>query len=172
MSTPTMFSDVQENLKAFWSARNEREKKQIVLAIAVAVLGLVYMLLIEPAYNGRVQLKKNLPALRQQAAQLEALSTEARNLAGVTPPPAAEMTKESLEASMARASLKPQSVVVSGGNLAKVQFNTASFAAIAAWLDESQKSNRIGVVDANVTSLPEQDMVNASFTLRQQKNNE
>lgn len=34
MKSPTMFTDVQENLSAFWSARNEREKKQIVLAIA------------------------------------------------------------------------------------------------------------------------------------------
>ncbi|MBI1890330.1 MAG: type II secretion system protein M [Burkholderiales bacterium] len=172
MKSPTMFTDVQENLSAFWSARNEREKKQIVLAIAVAVLGLTYMLLIEPAYKGRAQLQKSLPTLRQQQVELEGLAKEATALASVTPPPAPEMTKENLEAGMTRLGLKPQSVVATGGNLAKVQFNSVSFAAMTAWLDEIQKSSRIEVMEANVTSLPQQDTVNASLTLRQQKNNE
>jgi general secretion pathway protein M len=164
----TALTQMRENLSAFWSDRNEREKKQIMLAAAVAVLGLTYMLLIDPAYSGRIRLEKELPVLRQQAAELEALAKEAAPLANLTPPPVPDMSKEMLEAAMTRAGLKAQSVSVAG-NIADVQFSSASFAAISSWLDELQKAARISVSSANVTPLSQQDTVNATFKLRQQK---
>ncbi|HCY63465.1 MAG TPA: general secretion pathway protein GspM [Oxalobacteraceae bacterium] len=159
----------RQALSDFWSARNERERKQLLLAAAVAVLALVYMLLIEPAYLGRQQLQKNLPNLRQQAVELQTMSMQASALARETPPPPPPMTRESIEAALARAGLKPQSVAMAGTDLAKVQLSSVSFAGMVAWLDEMQKTARVSVTDASITAQGQIDTVNANLTLRQQK---
>ncbi|RJG03410.1 type II secretion system protein GspM [Noviherbaspirillum sedimenti] len=169
MNPPPIFVRYRQATANFWNARNERERKQLLLAAVVAVLGLTYMLLIEPAYLGRQQLQKNLPSLRQQAAEFQTMSLQASALARETPPPAPPMTRESIEAALARAGLKPQNVAIAGTDLAKVQLSSVSFAGMVAWLDDMQKSARVTVADANITSQGQTDVVNASLTLRQQK---
>lgn len=158
-----------ESLAAFWMERNARERKAIALAALVIVLALIYSIFIGPALAGRAQLEKALPPLRQQAAELQLLSKQATALAGVTAPPAVVITKDSLEAALTRRGLKPQSVVLTG-ELVKVQFESASFAGIVNWLDEMQKNARLSVVEANIEALAPVDMVNATLTLRQQRN--
>ncbi len=158
-----------ESLAVFWRERNARERKAIALAALVIVLALIYSIFIGPALAGRAQLEKALPALRQQAAELQLLSKQATALAGVTAPPAVVITKDSLEAALTRRGLKPQSVVLTG-ELVKLQFESASFAGIVNWLDEMQKNARLSVVEANIEALAPVDMVNATLTLRQQRN--
>jgi general secretion pathway protein M len=157
-----MFSD-------FWSARNERERKQLLLAAVVVVLALVYMLLIEPAYLGRQQLKKNLPNLRQQSVELQAMSMQATALARETPPPPPPLTREVIETSLNRTGLKAQNIVMAGTDVAKVQLSSVSFAGMVAWLDDMQKTARVTVSEASVTSPGQVDIVNANLTLKQQK---
>ncbi|MBS0309362.1 MAG: type II secretion system protein M [Proteobacteria bacterium] len=164
----TFVSQTRDALTAFWGERNERERKQIALAGVVALLALVYAVLIDPAYSGRAKLQKNLPTLRQQAADMQAMAGEAGALANNAAPPAPEMTKEGLDASMASKGLKAQNVAVTG-NLAKIQLSAVSFAGVVAWLDEVQKSARVTVLDANVTVLPQADSVNVTLSLQQQK---
>ena len=158
-----------ESLAVFWRERNARERKAIALAALVIVLALIYSIFIGPALAGRAQLEKAVPALRQQAAELQLLSKQATALAGVTAPPAVVITKDSLEAALTRRGLKPQSVVLTG-ELVKLQFESASFAGIVNWLDEMQKNARLSVVEANIEALAPVDMVNATLTLRQQRN--
>lgn len=153
----------------FWSVRTERERKQLLLAAVVVVLALIYMLLIEPAYLGRQQLKKNLPNLRQQAVELQSMSMQASALARETPPPPPPLTKEAIDASLARAGLKAQNVAMAGTDLAKVQLSSVSFAGVVAWLDEMQKTARVTATEANITTQGKTDTVNANLTLQQQK---
>lgn len=159
---------LKQSLLTFWSERNQRERTMLAIAMMVAVVGLFYMLLIDPAISGRSDLQRRLPALRQQAAELQAMAKETATLSGKTPPPAAVVTKESLEASLTRRGLKPQSVSLTG-DLAKVQLSAASFANITEWLNEMQQTARLTVVEANVEALSQADSVNATLTLRQQK---
>lgn len=161
-------NELKQVLLAFWSERNQRERTMLIIAIAVVVAALLYLLLINPAISGRRDLQKRLPALRQQAAELQAMAKETATLSAKTPPPAAAVTKESLEASLTRRGLKPQSVSLTG-DLAKVQLSAASFANITAWLNEMQQTARLTVVEANVEALQQSDTVNATMTLRQQK---
>ncbi len=169
MSMPPIFSQFGLVISDFWSARNERERKQITLAAMVAVLGLLYLFLIEPAFVGRERLQKSLPAQRLQAAELQTLATEAAQLGSSSAPPAQEMTRESLEGSLTRTGLKASNIAMLG-NEAKLQLASVSFAGLLAWLDEQQKTFRITVVDVNITALTQADTVNATLTLRQQKN--
>ncbi len=169
MSKSTTVAGYRQAFDEFWGARSERERKQLLLAAAVAVLALIYMLLIEPAWQGGEKLQKNLPTTRQQAAELQAMSLQASALAREAPPPAPPMTRETLEASLTRAGLQPQNVAMAGTDIANVQFASVSFAGMVAWLDELQKAFRITVSEANVTAAGSIDTVNATLTLRQTK---
>ncbi len=168
MSMADNFSGATESLAAFWEARNPRERAILAGGAALLVLGLLYAILLGPALSGRDRLHKDLPQLRQQVAQLQALARDAAGLASSTPATPAPLTKESLEADLTRRSLKPDSVAVTG-EIARLQLSNASFASLVAWLDEIQKSTLVSVVDANIVAQAQPDTVNATLTLRQQK---
>jgi general secretion pathway protein M len=161
---------IQQGFDAFWMERSVRERKQIGWAAAVAVCGLIYLLFIGPALNGRAQLEKRLPELRMQAAELQNLSREAASLsAAAAAAPTTVVTKESIDATLASKGLKPQSVVV-GSDIIKVQFANVSFSGLLDWLDEMQRSAHVSVVDANIIAQAQDDIVNAILTLKQSQN--
>lgn len=168
MNAAVQLGGLKTSLSTFWNARNKREQNMLLAAVAVVVVGLIYVLLIDPALSGRADLEKKLPALRQQAAEVQSLAKEAGALSGktATPPPA--ITRESIEASLERKGLKAQSVSLTG-ELAKVQLNGVSFSSTVEWLTEMQRTARVSVVDAMVEAQPQPDTVNASLTLRQQR---
>lgn len=155
-----------QNASAFWAERNARERQQISLAIVVAACALVYMLFVAPALSGRAKLEKSLPDLRLQAAELQNLAKQATSLSAITATPAAPLTKETIDASLASKGLKAQSVAATS-DLVKVQLSEVSFSGLVDWLDEMQKNLRITVVDANITAQAQSDIVNATLTLRQ-----
>lgn len=160
---------LKQSLTAFWAERNQRERNMLMAAVTVVVLGLLYTLLIDPAVSGRKDLERRLPVLRQQAAEVQALSKEASaggpKTAVPAPPP---MTRESLEASLTHQGLKAQNLAVTG-EIAKLQLNGASFSGMVSWLADIQRNARISVVDANVEAQAQADTVNATLTLRQQR---
>lgn len=162
-------SGVKQSLSNFWGERNKREQNLLVAAGTVVVLGILYVLLIDPALSGRGNLEKQLPALRQQAAEVRALAREAATLGTKTAAPAPPMTRENIESALGRHGLKAQSVTLSG-ELAKVQLNGASFSGIVRWLGEMHETARVSVVDANVEAQPQPNTVNATLSLRQQGN--
>lgn len=162
---------MKQALTSFWSERNQRERTMLVAALAVIAMGLFYLLLIDPAITGRRDLEKRLPVLRQQAAEVRALSKEATTLSGAASAAPPAMTRETLEASLTRKGLKAQNVSLTG-ELAKVQLNSVSFAGVLEWLDEMHRTARVSVQDASVEALPQPDTVNATFTLRQQRSDQ
>lgn len=168
MNLPGLLHQSKQSFAEFWEARDKRERALLATAAIVAALGMTYALLIDPALSGRERLNKSLPELRQQVAQLQALSQEAAAYAAVTAPPLTAITAESLKAALETKDLKPQNVTMSG-DLARVQLAAASFAGTISWLDEMQKTARILVVEANIVPLDKPDTVNATLTLRQQK---
>jgi general secretion pathway protein M len=160
---------LRQSISLFLAQRNERERRLLAWAAIVVALGLVYALLIDPALSGRVQLRKSLPALQQQVAELQALAREAAELSGKTAAPAAPVSRASLESTLARNGLSAQNLVLSG-DLIKLQLSAVPFSGVVSWLGELQTSARIGVTEASITALAEPGTVNASLTLQQQKN--
>jgi general secretion pathway protein M len=151
---------------AFWQARTEQERKLLTVGGAVVGLALFYSLLVDPALSGRDKLRKQLPELRQQEAEMQALAREAASLQGqgsIAPPP---MTRDSLNAGLSARGLNPQSVNVTG-EYAKLQFNGAQFAGLVAWLDAVRTESRINVAEASITAQETPGVVNATLTLRQ-----
>jgi general secretion pathway protein M len=151
---------------AFWQVRTEQERKLLAVGGAVIGLALFYSLLVDPALSGRDKLRKQLPELRQQEAEMQALAREAASLEGqsnIAPPP---MTRDSLNAGLSARGLNPQSVNVTG-EYAKLQFNGAQFAGLVAWLDAVRTESRINVAEAAITAQDTPGVVNATLTLRQ-----
>jgi len=166
MNQDSLLTKLRLSFPAFWTARNSRERSMISAAALVVTLGMVYSLLIDPALSGREQLSKNLPILRQQVAQMQALSKEAAALSEKPAIPLVEMSSQNIEAALERNGLKSQSVVLTG-DFAKVQLASVSFAGTLNWLDDMQKTARLSVVEANIVAQSQPETVNATFTLRQ-----
>ena len=166
MSIAGKISGLRERATAYWIARTEQERKFLVVGGLVALLALFYLILLEPALEGREQLRRALPELRQQAAQLEALAGEARAVASEPAPAVTPVTNESLGASMAARGLKPTSLSVSG-EYTKVQLNNVSFANLMAWLDAQRRESRLMVQDAQFSAQTALGQVDATLTLRQ-----
>ena len=169
MNPASLLDQSRQSFSEFWSARDVRERAMLAVAALVVIFGFAYLILIDPALSGRDRLNKNLPVLRQQAAQLQALAKEAAALSGKSATPSIPMSKENIEAALVRNGLKPQSVMLTG-DFAKVQLAAVSYTATLNWLDDMQKNALLSVVDANVVALSQADAVNATFTLRQQRN--
>jgi general secretion pathway protein M len=168
MNPKSTLNGLLQSWSQFWNERNARERMLLAAAAAAAAAGLVYLLLIDPALTGREQLKKSLPVLRQQVAQLQMMAKQAAGISGRVAPSVAPISRETLEAALVRKGLKPQNVTLTG-EIARVQLASVSFAGVIDWIDEMQKSALLSVVDANIVALDQPDMVNVTLTLRQQK---
>ena len=150
----------------FWQARTEQERKFLSVGGAVVGLALAYAVLVAPAMEGRVKLRKELPQLRQQEAELQALALQAAALKGqhTVAPPA--MTRDSLTASLAARSLTAQSVAITG-EYARLQLNNVSFPGLMDWLATQRRDGRITVEEAVFNGLATAGQVDASLTLHQ-----
>lgn len=166
MNLRDILSQTRRSLSEFWAACEARERAMLTAGGFVVVLGLIYALLIDPALSGRTRLDKNLPELRQQVAQLQALAQEAAAYSAQTATPLPAISAESIRAALTAKGLKPLNVVLTG-DLAKVQLASVSFAGMLNWIDEMQKTARLSVIDANIVVLEKPDTVNATLTLRQ-----
>lgn len=169
MSLANSFQLSRQSFLRFWAALGARERTMLIAAAAVITLGLSYALLIDPAIAGREQMRINLPLLRQQVAQLQALSKEAEALSKKSALPVTAISREYVTATLSRNKLQPQNIMLSG-NQVELQLTSASFADILIWLAESQKNARLVLIDANIVALAQADKVNAKLTLRQTGN--
>ncbi len=166
MNLADLFNRYSLAFSDFWSSRDAREQTMLTVAALLVAFGLAYAVLIDPALSGRQQLSKDLPVLRQQVAQIRALSNQAAQLSLAPSAQPVPLSGESVEAALARNGLKAQNVLVNG-DLAKVQLSAVSFANTLSLLDDMQKNSRLTVTDAEIVTLPQPDMVNATITLRQ-----
>ncbi len=166
MSVVGKLSGLRERVGSYWIARTAQERKFLLVGGGVVALTLLYLVLLEPALTGREQLRRSLPEMRQQAAQLDALAAEARAVAAQPAPAVVPVTREALAASMSASGLNPASLSVSG-EYTKVQLNGVSFANLMAWLDAQRRDSRLLVQDAQFTAKDALGQVDATLTLRQ-----
>lgn len=136
-----------------WQLMTARERHIVIAGASLLVIVLAWLILFEPAWEGRRQVQGQLPTLRAQLAQMELLAGEARRLDAVpagTDSPQAVRTQ--LEQSIESAGLKPTLAQLShSGNLFDLRFKGVSYAAWLAWLDSAARATRLRVVDAAVT---------------------
>lgn len=166
MSAVSAIAQLKDQLALYWLARTEQERKYLTIGAATVLGALVYMLFISPALEGRAKLNAQLPALRVEAARMQALALEAGELARQPAPQVTPMTRESLTASLTARSITPASLVMSG-EFVKLQVTGVSFANLYSWIDAQRREHRIDVQEIGVTAGSPAGQVDASMTLRQ-----
>jgi general secretion pathway protein M len=67
-------------LHEWWTGLSRRERIATAMAATLVVLAALYLLAIEPAWRARARLAGELPRLRAQAAEMDALALEAKKL--------------------------------------------------------------------------------------------
>ena len=170
MSLKTSMAGTTQAASRFWAERNLREQRILLAGMAAVLAALIYLLLVSPALSGIERYQRSLPQMRQQVAQLQALTQEAVMLpqGEAAAPASAPLTREGLEAALQRRGLKAESLSVSG-EIVRLQFASASFSALTEWMNEARAAFQLAVTEATVTGQPTPDIVKASLTLRQQK---
>lgn len=162
---------LRASLMNFWDARNARERSVLLIGMGLLLLLLIWLWLIDPALQGRAQLKKTLPALHAQLAQLQALTKEAAALpaaSAASNATVAPLSRSLLESSLARKGIKAQTLEING-ELVRLKLSGVSFAALIRWLSEMQAVAQLAVNDLTVVALEQSDRVDASLSLRQQR---
>ena len=156
----------RDRFAVMWLARTPQERKFLTVGAAVLGATFFYLTLLAPAIEGRAQLKRSLPELRQQAAQLQAMSVEARALASQAPQQPAPLSRDGITASLTARGLSPQGLSVTG-NYAKFQLENVAFANLMAWIDEQRRTSQLGVEEAQISAQTPLGQVNATLTMRQ-----
>ncbi len=165
----TFLSFAKDSVLAYWQQRDMRERRLLLVAFLAVAGAIIYSVLIDPALSGRAELQKQVPQLRQQVAEMAELSKQSGQLNTSIAENIPAITRETVEASLVRWAVKPQTLTVSD-DVVRVQLSSIAYSGLMEWLLEMQKSARLTVDDARVTALPETGMVSATLTLRQQRN--
>jgi general secretion pathway protein M len=150
-----------------WSMMAPREKRLVAGGAVLLVMAAVYLLLIEPAWQGRARLDKELPVLRAQLARVDQLADEVVRLSaspgGVE---SAQTARERLEQSVDAAGLRASlAQLQQTGSLFDVRFRSVPFAQWLVWLEATARDARLRVVDVNVTRDATPGMVTARVSL-------
>lgn len=125
-----------DGLRQFWAERAPRERAILGAGGILLAIALAYLFLIEPAWTGIGRLERSLPQQRSQAAELDALLGEVRNLK--TQPQVATVSasevRGAIEGSLKRAGLKAARLVpLSDGDL-QITFANVPYGIWAGWL--------------------------------------
>ena len=150
-----------------WQAMAPRERRLVMMAVAIVAMSVVYLLLIEPAWLGRQRLERELPALRAQLARIDALADEATRLAAA--PVVAATSQEvraRLERSIEAAGLDGALVrLQQSGSLFDIRFEAVAHGDWLEWLEQAVRDVRLRVVDAAVTRTATPGQVNARVSV-------
>lgn len=149
----------------FWSERTPRERWILGAGGSLLLLALCWLLLIEPALQGREQWKKALPALRADYAQMQSLAQQASAApapAAAAPPP----DRAVIERSLAEHGIKAQNLTVNENGV-RLTLSDVSFSALTEWMQQAQRDAQLVVAEAGVTARDRIDRVDANLSLRQ-----
>jgi len=153
-------------VKQWWIGLARRERVGVIVASALVAAALLYLLALEPAWRSRARLASELPRLRAEAVELDALAAEAKNLKVRTrSPESPAQTRAALTKLLAERRIA-ESAIRDDGERFVVSARRADAAAWLSWLQEASselalrvsaaRMSRVapGVVDAEVTLAP------------------
>lgn len=157
-----------EALRKFWSERAPRERAWLAAGVLVVAAALVYLVLIEPAWQGTRKLERSLPTTRAQSAELAALLAQARELRDR--PQSAQVAggdvRAALEASLKRAGLKPTRLAVGAEGDLQLAFAKVDYAVWSRWLAEAEREFGLRVLAVNATAVQPAGAADIELTLR------
>ena len=156
---------MRARLRKLWESRSPRDR--VVIAILAAVVGAVlYLWLVQSAYQARTQLGSSVSVLRAQALRLDRDATElARVRAAQIPPVAQTDLRTQLQAQAAAAGLVGALTRIDAAeaNQAQVVFGSVPFADWLAWVATLQ-TQHIPLIIARIEALSTPGLVSITAT--------
>jgi general secretion pathway protein M len=160
-----------ETLVQRWQQLQSRERRLVGFGAVVLAVLLLYLMAFEPAWVGRQRIGAELPKLRAQLAQMDALALEARRLSGTaassdTP----QQLRAQLEQSIAAAGLQGNvAQMTQSGELIDLRFKGVPFGDWLGWFDTALRETRLRTVDVAVSRESAPGVVSARLTLEAQR---
>lgn len=141
---------MMSHARTWWRGLARRERMMVLSAVFVVGIGLLYTVGIEPAWDMRIRLARDLPRLQDEVVQLEALRAEVR---GLEQRSGGVQTRASLRAaaeqSLRRANLVGE-VVDHEANAVTVNTRNIAAAKWFNWLESFAREARIRVVTTRI----------------------
>ncbi len=149
----------------FWTERTSRERWILGVGSSLLLLVLCWLLLIDPALQGRARWKQALPLLRADYAQMQSLAQQA--LAAPAPSATAPLPPDRavMERSLAAHGLKAQSLNT-GEDGVRIALTDVSFSALTDWMQQVQRDAQLVVAEAGIIARERIDRVDANLSLR------
>lgn len=157
-------SDQHQRISAAWQSRTLRERRVLLMGAALLILLLIWSWLIDPALSTRKKMQQQLPELRAQSAQMQALAKEITGLPAA-PPAAQPVSRQALERLLTESGLKAEQITVAD-NMVTLNFSDASFSSLTEWLQKIQREQQLSVTEATVTARERLDRVDATLSLQ------
>jgi general secretion pathway protein M len=158
-----------EQLIQRWGQLAARERKLLALALIVAIIAIIHLGLVEPAWQGRDAIEARLPLLRQQVAEADALVTEARALspaASASARPSLPAVRLRLEQSLEAAGLRGAlQQIQSSDTLIDLRLRDIGFSVWLNWLEPVLRETRLRVADLSITRESEPGRVTVRMVL-------
>ena len=158
-----------EQLLQRWQQLSARERRLLAGTLVVAGCAIVFLMLIEPAVNGREAVQARLPALRAQVAEADLMVGEARRLSSIAaaaPRASLQSVRVRLEQSIESAGLRPGlQQIQATESLIDLRFRGVPFATWLNWLDSALRDTRLRVADLSITRDAEPGAVTIRMVL-------
>jgi general secretion pathway protein M len=152
-------------LRAWWLGLARRERAMTAAAGTFVLLALLYLIAIEPAWKARERLGAELPRLRAQAAEVNSLAQEAKQLASRgTAVESAATAKVALEQSLARANLGGVGVAVLDERRVAVSAKAVPVTQWLAWAEEAARESRLRIAVVRISRTSVRAVVEAEAT--------
>lgn len=153
-----------QRIAAFWQSRTLRERRVLLAAAVLLILLLTWWWLIDPAISMRKKMQQQLPELRAQSAQLQALAKEVTELPAAAPA-TQPLSRQELEHLLSASGLKAHQITVTDSTVTP-NFSDTSFSALIEWLQQVQREQQLSVTEATVTARERLDRVDATLSLQ------
>jgi general secretion pathway protein M len=152
-------------LRAWWLGLGRRERAMTAAAGAFALLVIGYLVAIEPAWKARARLDAELPRLRAQAAEIDALAQEAKRLTsrGVAAE-SAGAARVALEQGLARANLSGVRVSVLDERRVAVSASGVPVTQWLTWTEEAARESRLRIAAVRISRTAVRAVVDAEAT--------
>jgi len=152
-------------LRIWWLGLARRERIMTAAVGSLAVLVVLYLVALEPAWKTRQRLGAELPRLRAQAEEINALAQEAKRLTsrGVAVE-SAGAAKVALEQALAQANLGGVRVAVLDDRRISVSAKGVPVTQWLAWAEEAARESRMQIAAVRIARTPIRAVVDAEAT--------
>jgi len=141
-------------MSQWWVGLSRRERIAVIAAAALVAAAVLYLAAIEPAWRTRQRLASELPRLRAQAAELDALALEAKKLkTRARTLESAEQTKAALTKLLAEKNITGGSIREGDDQRLLLTVRRADAASWFAWLHEASTELPLRVASARISRV-------------------